>query len=419
MPPNQTISPESSGQHPPNPPVINPSMNLGPASPKPYKKIIMVLLGVVILALLGGAAYAFNQKRVTNQKFNALAADIKKQELDGLRQYAKVASITNDLGNMLDLATSDNPPSDITQKLTSKVTTLKSSIDASCDAKSDDLTKSRINTRISGLKLSAAQKKYVSDIKEVLSGLEATGYSNVGMCTDGPALVSFADNFAKILPGLNALGEVSANPTPTQLEKFKEYADVKLSDEASLKAKLPQTWQLLKDMQEMIKISYNILSAGTSGDFATILRYATQLDSLTTTLQTDLANFNAEVNGLDKAENSAATKASLAEIAAIEYQESHNVSNPNMQLDKSVPGFRIADASITDYDDAHNHYPSGTSVNDIAGLDDNMRKLKDKNILKNLTYTSLGSDNSGFNLSAKLSDGSSVSERVDASQQSA
>lgn len=217
---------------------------------------------------------------------------------------------------------------------------------------------------------------------------------------------------------MNVLGKIGDNPTPAQLEDLKKYADVKLSDEASLKAKLPQTWQMLTDLQAIITGSYNTLNAVANDDLSTALLYGGQLEALGTKMQTDLSNFTAEINSLDKTENAAATKASLTEISAIEYQQSRGASNPDMQLDMAVPSFRIADASVVNYDDEHDHYPAGASADGIAGLDENMQKLKDKNLLKNLTYTSLGSDNSGFSLSVKLSDGKTVSERVDPSQQS-
>ncbi|HET7528700.1 MAG TPA: hypothetical protein VFJ84_00525, partial [Candidatus Saccharimonadales bacterium] len=391
MPPGQTISPQEPGSAEPVSSAAPQTPLTQPQPSRSYRKIIIIAVAVAVLAALGGAGFAFNQKRVANQKFSQLAADIKRQELDGLDQYAKVASITNDLGNMIDLATSDNPPADIAQKLTGKVSTLKSSVDGSCSAKSADLTESKINDRVSGVKLNADQEKYVSDMKDVISGLEGTGYSNAGMCTDGPALVSFADNFSKILPGLNALGKVGDSPTPAQLQELKKYADLKLTDDASLKAKLPQTWQMLTDLQAVISGTYNTLNAVANNDYSGALLYGTQLEQLSAKLQTDMSNFTAEINSLDKAENAAATKASLAEISAIEYQKNKGIANPDMQLDLAVPSFRIADASITSYDDEHDHYPAGTSVNDIAGLDENMQKLKDKDLLKNLTYSGLGS----------------------------
>ena len=199
MPPNQVIPPQgpAAGSAPQ---VVESIVPPQPSSGKPYKKIVIILAVVVALAALGGGAYAFNQKRTTTKKFNQLAADIKKQELDGLSRYTKAASITNDFGNMINLATGDNPPADIAQQLSGKVSTLRDAVNTSCSAKDSDLTASIIDTRVKGLRLDADQQKYVSDMKDVIGGLQNTEYSNVGMCASGPAFVSFADNFAKLMP---------------------------------------------------------------------------------------------------------------------------------------------------------------------------------------------------------------------------
>lgn len=84
-----------------------------------------------------------------------------------------------------------------------------------------------------------------------------------------------------------------------------------------------------------------------------------------------------------------------------------------MLTDYNLPVFRIVEATVTSYSDTHNGtYPAGTSVDDLAQLDSNMSQLKSHDLLKGTTYSSTGSDRSGFSLQTKLNDGTVLTEKV-------
>lgn len=398
-----------------------PSAPLPPTPKKSKKGLLVATLAVLLVLVLGSGGalgYMYYQKQMAAKEFNDIALQVKTQELAGARNYVKVAATVDELAPLMAFDGSSGINQNVATTLNKNADSIAAAAAASCKAKASDLTPAAIDQKMKGLPLNDPQKRYISDMKQVIDGLSQSQYSNAGICREGPAFAAMVHNLANVLPGLSLLVSVGGGsmPTDAQMNTLKAFTNASLIGEADMQPLVPQTVKFLKDIQAMMGDLYYELAAVKAGDMSSALTYDTKISDLSGQLSTDSQNMDTEVKNLDKADNDAATKASLTEIAAIDYQTGHKTANANMQLDYALPAFRIAEAAVTSYSDAHSgSYPYGSSIESLAGIDSNLQQLQKAGHLKNLAYSSQGSDQSGFSLSATLADGTKLTEELNTS----
>lgn len=429
MPPDQTspsqpAEPDEPTNLPPTPLVSGPviSQPAGLAKKLPLKLIAVVVAVVVLLGGGGVYGYGYYKTRSATSKFNDLAKRITEQEKDGAANYVKASAIIDEFSQLLSASTNATsaPNSD---KLNAKLDTLKTLVDDSCKAKSSDVTAASIDKDSSGLKLSATQKQYLSDWKQVVNGLEDADYSNTGMCRDGQVYVSFTKAFVSFVPGLDVvdnLGDDLTKVNSDQLKQLKALSQLSIADQDKLQAALPETTNFLNDLKSLVGSLYDTILAAQKNDSAGAAQAERSLLQLSGKIDSDSTAMTDEMNAFDKKINDAAVAASKAELSGIEYQKNHNVTNANMQLDTNLPAFRITEAATTSYSDKHDGaYPHAASIDGLADVDSSVKDLKDKGYLKDFSYASSGNDDSGFTLKVKLSDGTVLEEMVTPTTQSA
>lgn len=366
---------------------------------------------VIVLAVGGVVGYGYYEGRVATDKFNALALQIKNQEMAVARRNAQATVLVS--GISAAIAAGDSASG---ATLNARAGSMSDLANQSCSAAKNTVTPAAIDQQMKGLRLDATQQRYVSDIKQVLLVSKDSSYNDATLCRDGMLMAAIARNFAFLNPGLRTLTGLSDTPTASQMDSLKTYAtSTALVDQASLQASTPKTAAFFSDAQQLLSDTYKMFAAINTGDLAGAGQYITKVTSLGTQIDSDTAAMNTEVSNLGKRESVAAIKASQLEIAAIDYQRSHKVADASMQLDYSLPAFRIADATIGNYTDAHSgSYPYGSSAADLVSTSPtDMKALQSRGLLKTMSYQSLGSDQSGFSLSVTLSDGSSLSEKFD------
>jgi len=378
------------------------------------KKRVWLVVGAtavaVLLAVGGVLGYGYYQGRIATNKFNALTLQIKNQELAVARRNAQGTTFVGEITTAI--ATNGSTASATLNASANKLATLAGQ---SCMAGKSAATSATIDQQMKGLRLNALQRRYVSDIKQVLDATKDSSYDDKTLCRDGQLLAALARNYAFLSPGLQVISNLSANPTAAQMDSLKTYATTEpLIDQAALQAATPKTAAFFNDAQQLLSDMYLMFQAAGNGDTASAAQYVSKVTTLGAQIDGDTTAMDAEISNLSKQESTAAIKASQLEIAAIDYQRSHNVTNADMQLDYALPVFRIADATIGNYSDAHDgSYPYGSSGADLVSASPiNMKSLQTRGLLKGMRYQSLGSDQSGFSLSITLSDGSVLSEQL-------
>jgi len=397
------------------------SIGVQPAKAKRGKKLLFGVLIVLLLVILGAGGvfgYTYYQEQMATKAFSDLALQVKNQELDGARNYVKVAGMVYELTPLMSLDGTSGLNQNAATTLNKNAGLIDATASSSCKAQTDDVTAAYIDQKMKGLSLNAAQQRYISDIKQVVDNLNKSEYSNAGLCREGPVMAALIRNIAKLLPGLSLIMQISSGSTPTaaQMNTLKSFANASVIDQSTIQSLMPQAVEYLTDLNTMLGDLYYELAAVQAGDLKGALSYDSKISDLSNQLDADEKSADAEMTDVDKSANGAATKASQVEIAAIDYQVSHKTATSNMQLDYALPSFRIADAVIGNYEDAHNNsYPYGSSIQNLADLDSGLKRLQDAGHLKNLTYSSHGSDQSGFSLSAILADGTKLTEELDAS----
>lgn len=381
--------------------------------------LVIAVVGLAVLAGGGAAAYTYVFKSLSDKKFNDLALQIKNQEISGAKNYTKVSAYVNQLAPILSLQNSSTINKNAAATLNTNAAAIANLADQGCKSKTSDVTSASIDKQMKGLVLTPSQKKYIADMKQVTADLAATEYSNNGICSDAPALAALIRNFANLLPGLTIFQQSASDskgPSAAQLNTLQSFTTLNLSDAQVMQTKLPQTAQLFTDMKLLFTDLYYEIQAAQKQDLPNTEKYAGKIGSLANQLDTDTKNSDNEINNLGKTEDDAAKKASFEEINAIDYQINHKSTTANMQIDYTLPAFRIVDTVVSGYYRAHNSsYPYGTSVQSLLGIDQAMKQLQDRNLLKNLTYTSIGKDQSGYSLSATLKDGTKLTEELDPS----
>lgn len=387
---------------------------------RPLKKLIIAGVVMAVLVVAGIVGAVVYQSSASTKKFNDLVKKITQQEKDGAVGYVKASAAINEFGQLLDVAMNDSGTAG-TEKLTAKIDALKGYASKACQDKASDVTGDSIDKSVKGLKLSAVQKQYISDWKEVISQLEDSDYSNAGLCRDGQAIVSLANNFVKLLPGLNTLSQVetsTAPPSDAQINSLKTYTTLELTDKDSMSQTMPHTTAYLTDLKTLLADFYYQLAATKSGDAQTAQKYENDIETLLTSIGSSGSAVDDELTAFDKKATETTISASKAEIRGIEYQKSHGSSNPNMQLDAGLPAFRIVEATVTYYSDQHNDsFPHASNIDGLADIDATIKDLKSKGYLKDFSYTSSGADDSGFSLHAKMADGTVFDEKVEPSAQ--
>lgn len=386
---------------------------------KPKKRLTIAAIAVVILILLvggGAAGYRYYQVRVATEKFNALALKIKDQELITARNNVKASAIVNGIRPFLSPTTNGSLSKNAGTLLNNKADEISTLANQSCAAQASEVTPAVIDREMKGLALSATQRRYMSDMKQVLADLHDSPYANGTLCRDSKLVAAIARNLATLVPGLVLTENLPDNalPTSTQMNELKVYATKDMVDQATLQATLPESATFFADMHELLNDAYYTFLAAQNNDIGNAQQYLVKLNNVATRLDRDEKSANAEMANVGKKEDGATKKASQEEIAAIDYQRNHKVTNTNMQLDYAVPSFRIADAVINDYTVTHDgSFPYGSSIQALVSIDPAVKQLQTKNLLSNLSYQSLGSDQSGCSLNAKLADGSMLSEEYD------
>ncbi len=370
------------------------------------------ILYTIAIAVVAIVVAALGYKQYSSYRFNTIVDDLNEQKISGTEGYINVSNSINNLGAYLSSAGNSLTPSTLqSSELKNKVAQTREYVDSACSKKEKDVTGDKLNTETSYLWLDTNQKRYIKDSKTALNKLEKTEFSNAGICSDGKLVLAFYENFADLYSGLIVAGQINSQSTPPtaqQLNSLKEYTTkTSFTDEGILQERLPSTVQFLNTTTNLLADLYYALNAQQNGQTDVINKYSSEIETLSKRSDTDFRGVDKEISGFDKETNTNGATLANQEIDLIDYQN-HQDSNFVSKLDYSIPVFWIVDSKVGLFSSQHNEaYPAANNLKDLLAIlkDPSLNSLAHKGLLKNVTYTVLGKDHSGYSITARLSNG--------------
>lgn len=388
------------------------TMNEGPTTahkPKSRKRILISLL-ILIVIIIGGLVLGY--KNYSNDKFVELTKQIKQQEIDGAKSVVTVTDQLNSVSKAYDAASNSSDISGVAD-LKSKLSDLSTDVKKACDSEKSELNSVTLKNKTTHLWLTSTQKTYIAQQSDVLKMLEASDYSSAGICRDGSLVAAFYQNFANYLPGLITLGKLNQSATPAtaeQINSLQQYTTYSISEEGKLRSKLPKTTKVLDDVQVILANAYYALKAQNENRAQDAQSYSDKITAASNDLNKDQANIDPELKSLDDESNNAAINASLDELKV-----QNSVKNKGFDtVGLTLPAFRIMDSTISKYGGGHDSkYPATSTISALVSAlkDKNIDSLNSQKLLSGFSYSSIGSDSSGYSLSATLEDGTVLTNK--------
>lgn len=381
-----------------------------------FKKV-RVFIPILFLLLI--AALVLGYKKYSTNKFNAFVDSLNAQKVQSEENYTNVANSINTLGAHITLAENSLDSSSLkSSDLKNEVKKTQQYIDVACSKKNKDITSSNISSKVSHLWITSDQKKYIDDSKKALKSLEATDLSNTGACSDGRLVLDFYDSFVALLPGLIILGQLNTQnhaPTAQQMDQLKLYTTKSLlTNEGELQKALPQSVAAINTGNNLLADAYYALVAAQNGQSDDATKYSNEIDRLAKEFSNQGNGSDKEIKAHDDRVNGAGVNAAKQELALIDYQKNQN-SSFSSRLAYSFPVFWLIDSKISLYSDKNNDkYPAADSVKSLVSVlkDKDLNQVNSRNLLDSVTYTSLGRNYSGFELTTTLPGGKVLIEKL-------
>jgi len=363
------------------------------------------LIAIIIGAGLDYRAYSVN-------KFNALVTSLQAQELAGTKKYITMSTLASNIGNGGVTQSADSAQLAILQK---EADQMKQVASGACGRQATDLTSANLDNSVKRAWLSSSQKQYISDSKNVLKILDSSADSSKGMCSAGTLLAAEAENFVQLLPGTIIVTHIQNDPempSSQEIDSLKKYTTASAIDRQILQKGDSAGAAYFSAENNLFANVYYYWKATEDGNTAAITTYGNKLNQLSVAFGPIQKKSEDAGKAIDAKLFDAAITASKAQIKLIDAQQS--LPGTAAKLDYAVPVFWMLDGKIQlKADESKNQTnPHATSVAQLVSVmhDSDLTKLAKQNLLKNASYTSLGSDNSGMTLQVTLLDGTLLTE---------
>lgn len=368
-----------------------------------YLWLIIGTLAVVIGAILDYRVYS-------NHKFDSVVSSLQSQEMRGTNNYV---SFVNSNAQINTAGSSQSSQLAVLQK---DVSNIQQVVTTSCNNQTSDITNTNLDSKVKYLWLSNGQKKYIDNAKIVLSDLSPSIYSDAGMCKQGELVAGVDENLLQLLPGTVTVAQLRNNPdapSAGQIISLQKYTTAKVADYKDLRQNEPDVASFFVYMDSMYATLYDELESNQAGNTSQAAQYASKLNQIDSSFNAMYNKFSGDEQAYSKKIYNSAIAAATADISLIDAQK--NNSGLTAKLDYSVPVFWILDAKIGLYSITakNNANPHATNISQLVGVlhDSYLSSLYKRGLLQKASYSSLGTNDSGGELSVTFANGSTLIER--------
>lgn len=380
------------------------------------KKLLMnwyLWLTIGTLAIIIGAILDY--RVYSDHKFNSVMTSLQSQEMRGTNNYVSFVNSNAQIN-----AASSSQSSQLTA-LQKDVSNVQQVVTSSCNNQASDITNANLDSKVKHLWLSGNQKKYIDNAKVVLSDLSPSIYSNAGMCKQGELTAAVDENLLQLLPGSVTVAQLKNNPdapSAQQISSLKKYTTAKVADYKDLRENEPDVASFYGYMNSMYATLYDELEANQAGNTSLATQYASKLNQIDSSFSATYNKFSGDEQAYSKKIYNSAITAATADISLIDSQK--NNSEITAKLDYSVPVFWILDAKIGLYSitSKNNANPHATDISQLVSAlhDSYLTSLYNRGLLQKASYSSLGANDSGAELSVTFANGSMLTEKAPPTQ---